>query len=281
MAKEKGIYKRYGLDVNIIAGGYTKDVPTFLKEGKADFAIMYLSSALKERATGTELVNIGQIFQRSEIMLVAKKKSGINSVQDFNGKKIAVWRTVLGELTSGFFLKHNIKASVININEGVNIFLKDAVDICEVMYYNEYNSLINFGIDPEELNKFYLRDYDMNFPEDGIYCMEQTFKKDPELCRKFVDASIEGWNYAISNPEECIQVVKRFQTQENVVDNKAHAEWMLNSMKDLIQPPGKKVIKGELLKSDFDNVLHFLIESKFIDSAPEFSIFSRGTLKHE
>lgn len=276
MAREKGFYEKYGLDVRIINGGYTKDVPTYLKEGKADFGIMYLSTAIKERAGGTSLVNIGQIFQRSEIMFVTKKSSEIKNIQDFNGKKIAVWRTVLEELTTGFLKKHNINAEVIRINEGVNIFLKDAVEICAVMYYNEYNNLINFGIDPEELNVFYFRDYDMNFPEDGIYCMEKTFNEDPELCRNFVKASIEGWKYALIHPEESLKVLRRYQRLENVMDNVAHSEWMLNSMDYLIHPVGKKVKTGELLESDFNNTVKFLTRNKIIDTRPEFSVFFKG-----
>ena len=95
-----------------------------------------------------------------------------------------MWRTILSELTIGFLNKNNIKAEVIPINEGINLFLKDAVDICAVMHYNEYNSLYNYGIDTDELSAFYFKDSGMNFPEDGIYCMEKTLKNDPELCKK-------------------------------------------------------------------------------------------------
>ncbi|HBY02734.1 MAG TPA: ABC transporter substrate-binding protein, partial [Rikenellaceae bacterium] len=281
MAKDKKIYEKYGLDVNIISGGFSKDVPAYLKEGKAHFGIMYLSSALRERAKGTELVNVGQIFQRSEIMFVTKKSSGIKTIHDFRGKKIAVWRTVLVELTSGFLKKHNISAEVININEGVNIFLKDAVDICAVMYYNEYNSLINFGIDSNELNVFYFRDFGMDFPEDGIYCMEQTYKDDPDLCEKFVKASLEGWSYALLHPDETLKVLRAYQKIGTFRDNLSHSKWMLNSMKDLIQPLGKNVISGELLESDYINTAKFLRKNKFIDTIPEFNDFFRGTIKYE
>ena len=277
MAREKGIYEKYGLDVNIISGGFDKDVTEFLKEGRADIGILYLSAAIKKRSENTELVNIGQIFQGSELMYVAKKKSGINSLEDFSGKKIAIWRTVLAELTTGFLNKHNIQADVIRINEGVNLFLKNAVEICAVMHYNEYNSLFNYGIDPDELNVFYFRDYGMNFPEDGIYCMQKTFENDPDLCKNFTDASIEGWNYALSNPEETLSVLEKYQKLENVQITKSHSKWMLQCMKEIIQPNDKKVKTGVLLESDYNNVVKFLIENNAITNGPDYSIFFRGT----
>ncbi len=281
MAKEKGLYEKYGLDVNIIPGGYKKDVPEYLKSGQADFGIMYLAPAIKERVGGTKLVNVGQMFQKTDIMFVAKKSSGIKSLSDFNGKKISVWRTVLNDLTEGFLKKHNIEAEVIRINEGVNIFLKGGVDICAVMYFNEYDELINYGIDPDELELFYFKDYGMNFPEDGIYCMEETYEKDPEMCRDFIKASLEGWEYAISHPEETLETLRRHQQLQTVRCNLTHSLWMLNAMKDLITPADKNTSKGRLLETDYNITLRFLLENGVVTSGEEFSKFYRGIIKDE
>lgn len=276
MAKEKGIYEKYGLDVTIIPGGYEHDVPSSLKSGEADFGIMFLYTGVMERSKGTKLVNIGQIFQRSSIMFVTKKKLGIKTLEDFNGKKIGVWRTIAGELTSGFLKKHNIKAEIVEFDKGINVFLKDAVDITVMMNYNEYHSMINSGINPDEVNRFYFYDYDVNFPEDGIYCMENTFKTNPDLCRKFVKASIEGWEYALANREETNKVINKYKEIVHVSYNNAHSLWMLNSMKDMISSSGKKVEVGNLLKSDYERLTDFLFENKFITNKPHYSDFYKG-----
>jgi NitT/TauT family transport system substrate-binding protein len=190
-----------------------------------------------------------------------------------------VWRTVLEEITVGFLKQNNIQAEVIRINEGVNIFLKDAVDICVIMYYNEYNKLVNFGIDPNELNVFQLKDYAMNFPEDGIYCKEETIDRDPELCRKFVQASLEGWEYAFSNPEETIQIVRRIQKQEQVADNNTHTRWMLSKVHELIQPDVNRTQLGLLDEVDFNNTVLFLLNNKEINEDVKYSEFYRGLIK--
>jgi NitT/TauT family transport system substrate-binding protein len=281
MAKEKGIYEKYGMDVNIIKGGYDKQVTHYLKEGKADFGTIYLTSAIRERANNFSLVNIGQIFQESGIVFLAKKKAGINGIEDLSGKKIAIWRTALEELTVGFLNKHQINAEVIRINEGVNILLKEAVDVCVGMYYNEYNSLINFGLNPDEISVFYFNDFEMNFPEDGIYCMEETYQKDPELCAKFVHASIEGWEYAILNQEETVQVLRRIQKQDNIPDNLMHLTWMLKAVHQLLKPAGKDVAQGELLKTDYDKTVKFLLDQEMINTVPEFYNFYKGFIKNE
>lgn len=286
MAKEKGFYASHGLDVNIISGGKGSDVsdifkivPTYLREGKADFGLMSLATGIKERSENADVVNIGQIFQRSEIMFVAKKKSGINSIADFNGKKIALWRTVNREHTLGFLKKYNIQAEIIPFDAGINLLLKDAVEICAAMHYNEYNRLFNHGIDSTELSVFYFRDYGMNFPEDGIYCMEETLNEDPDMCKNFVNASIEGWNYALSNQEETIKVMEKIQKQENVQFNKTRSTWMLKSMQDVIHPPGLKTVLGDLLESDYNNTVEFLLENHMISNRLDYRGFYRSDIK--
>jgi len=273
MAKEKGIYEKYGLDVTIMTGGYTHDVITSLKSGESDFGVLFLYTGIMERVNGTKIVNIGQIFQRSGIMFVAKKKSCINTLKDFNGKKIGVWRTVATELTTGFLKKHNIHAEIVPFNNAINIFLNDAVDITIMMNYNEYKRLINSGINPDEINIFNFYNYGMNFPEDGIYCMETTFKSDPEVCRKFVEASIEGWTYALANTEETLDVIQKIKESAKVPSDRSHSHWMLNCMNDMIYSSNKNVKEGNLLESDFDYVSNFLYENKFITSKPLYDDF--------
>lgn len=281
MAREKGIYEKYGLDVNILSGGYGKQVPIFLQQGKADFGTIYLTSAIKQRADGNAIVNIGQIFQESGIMFVAKKKSNINSLKDFSGKKIAVWRTVLEEITVGFLKRNNITADIIRINEGVNIFLNDAVDICVIMYYNEFNKLINFGINENELSIFRLKDYGINFPEDGVYCMEEFYNENPELCKKFIQASIEGWEYAFANQEETLQVLRRIQKQEQIADNQTHLRWMLKTIQELVYPENSKVRMGTLSEKDFTNAIRFLINNNDINTEIKYNDFYRGVIEND
>lgn len=277
MAKEKGIYKKYGLDVTILTGGISNNVKTSLESGGVNFGLMFLYSGVMERARGIKLVNIGQIFQRSAIMFVAKKKSGIKTLDDFNGKKIGIWRTTERELTTGFLKLHNINAEIIPFDKGINLFLKGAVDIIVMMEYNEYNQLINSGVNSDEINRFNFYDYGMNFPEDGIYCMESTYNSDPDLCKKFVDASIEGWNYALANIDETIKVIDKYQDAAMVPHNRSHSLWMLNSMKDMISSSGKKVEEGSLLESDFNNLTDFLLGNNFITDKPDYNGFYKGS----
>ena len=264
MAKEKGIYEKYGLDVTILDRGYNENVLTDLVQGKSDFGIIDLLTAIEKRASGEDVVNVGQVFQKGAIEFIARKTSGINTPQDFNGKRIAVWRTVLRAQTLGFIKTRNIRAEIYSVDEGVRFFLKKAVDIIPVMHYNEYNCLINHGIDPGELTLFPLNDFDMDFPEDGIYCLARTYQADPVLARRFVKASMEGWKYALTHHDEAIDVIIKLRLQKKLITNPVHLQWMMDAMPEMIRPKKPGSPGGHLTKSDFDKALAFLFKTQTI-----------------
>ncbi|MBU1726813.1 MAG: ABC transporter substrate-binding protein, partial [Candidatus Omnitrophica bacterium] len=177
-AFEKGIYRKYGLDVTIINGG--PDQPPFklLEEGKVDFGVMWLSTGIEKRSQGIKVLNIAQILQRSGLMLVAKKSSGINDPLDMNNKKVGLWDADFEIQPRAFFKKYGLDVKVVPQSYSVNLFLRDGVDVASAMWYNEYHTIINSGYDPEELAAFFFYDYGLNSPEDGIYVLESTFNKD-------------------------------------------------------------------------------------------------------
>ena len=70
-------------------------------------------------------------------MFVSRKSSGIETLEDFNGKKIGIWRSDFQELPNAFLKKFNIDAEIIPITFTVNLFLMSGVDILCVMWYNE------------------------------------------------------------------------------------------------------------------------------------------------
>lgn len=276
LAKEKGIYEKYGLDVKILTDKQKRDVPEILGKGEAHFGIMNLLTAINENANGMKFVNIAQIFQKSSLEFVVRKEAGINSLTDFNGKKIAVWKTLYKEQINGFLKKYNIEATIYPVNNGVDLFFKKAVEICAVMHYNEYNTLINYGINPEELKVFKLSKLGMDFPEDGIYCTSDTYKNDPMLCKAFVDASIEGWEYALKNPAEALNVIKKIGLNTTIHSNKAHMEWMMACMQTIIIS-GKDIPMGHLQASDYENALNFILPDNNNEPKVTYGEFYRGT----
>ncbi len=272
VAKETGIYEKHGMDVTILRGGPANPACEGLRTGKADFATTFLSTALEQRDKDVKICNIAQIVQKSALLLVTMKSYGIETPLDFEGKKISIWPDFSVQ-PKALFRKFDVDAEIIPQTFTMNLFLRGAVDVASAMWYNEYHTLLNSGINEEELQVFFYSNYDLNFPEDGIYCMEKTLQENCKLCQDFVAASLEGWSYAFSHPDDALDIVMKYVKAANLPTNRVHQQWMLARMKDIIQPLGWKTPMGKMVEEDYNTVADELLKNGMISYKPTYSEF--------
>ncbi len=276
VARDKGFYREAGLDLSILQGGPGKPPFDYLGSGRATFGIHWLSVGIQERASQMAVVNLAQIIQRSALLIVAKKDGGILTPKDLQGKKVGLWEGQFYLPALLFFKKANLSVQIVPNYSSVDLFLKGGLDAMSAMWYNEYHQIINSGFDPDELTAFFFHDFGINFPEDGLYCMEKTFQEDPEMCRAFVEASLKGWLYAFAHKDEAVEIVMKYCQEGGVVTNKPHQRWMLARMQDLILPQGNPEELGKLKPEAYESVARALKEFDLIKDIPSFDGFYRG-----
>jgi len=270
--KELGIFKKYGIDLEIInfQPFYTSN--ELIKTGEADFAAIWLVNAIELKASGVDIVNIAQFSSRSSLMLVTKKSSGINEIQDMNNKRLGIWSGYELQPTT-FFKKFHLNVEIVPIGSTNNLFLNDCIDITAANWFDEYHSIINSGYNPEELNTFFFADYGLNFLEDGIYCLSSTLKNDPQLCVDFINATAESWTFTFNNPEKAIDIVVAAAQKANMPVNRIHQKWMLDRYRDLYFGNGKTTTI--LSKEDYMFAAKVMHESNLIQEITPYEEFFR------
>jgi NitT/TauT family transport system substrate-binding protein len=273
VAQEKGFYRQHGLNVKILRGGPDWPPSEMLAHGRADFGTMQLTGGIIQRARGGKLVDLCQLSQQSALMLVAKKASGILEPKDLNGKKVGLWGEDFRGQLLAFFRKYHLTVKTVPQGTTMNLFLRGGVDAASAMWYNEYHLLLNAGLNPDELTAFFLADHGFNFPEDGLYCLESTYAKKPQVCRAFVQATLEGWRYAFAHPTEALNIVMQYVTAAKVSTNRMHQKWMLERMQTMIMPAGEHGSMGILKRRDYDQVAAALEASALIAEVPPYSQF--------
>jgi NitT/TauT family transport system substrate-binding protein len=277
VALSKGYYRDAGIDLTLLRGGPGSPPFKKLLAGEVTFCTGWLSNGIQERASGMPVVNIAQIIRRSALMLVARKSSGILKPADLNSRKVGLWAEHFYLQPAVFFKRFGLTVEIIPNYTSVNLFLKGGVEATAAMWYNEYHAILNSGLDPDELTVFFFRDYGLKFPEDGLYCLQRAFEEDPDMCRRFVDASLRGWLYAFDHEEEALDIVMKSAEEAHTGTNRAHQRWMLKRMRDLITPEQDPSWLGKLDPAAYDAVGKVLVDFSYINRVPEFDDFSRGT----
>ncbi len=275
-AYEKGFYKNHGIDLELIAGGPDKPALDWLRKQKADFATAWLCTALQNRSHGLQLVNVAQIIQKSALMLVTRKSSGITKPADLNGRKVSLWEGDFSIQPLLFLRQYRLNVEIIPQAYTLNLFLRGGVDAASAMWYNEYHTIINAGINPDELSTIFYDEYGLNFPEDGIYTLEETLREKPEMVCAFVKASLEGWEYAFSHQDEALDIVLKYMEAAKIPANRVHQKWMLERMQDIMRPRKQGAKVGALDRSDFANVADQLFQDGLIEKFIPFDVFYRS-----
>jgi len=276
VAQDKEFFRAAGLgDVEIrwsTAGERCMDSLT----GEASvFCTGWLCDALVRRAHGAPVVHLAQVAQRSAMLLVARRASGIIAPADMTGKRVGLWGGDFDVLPRAFFRKFDVHPEIVPQSNSMVPFLRGAVTVASAMHYNEYHKLLEAGLRPEELVVFTLADYGLDFPEDGLYCHERCWHEHPDRCAALVRAVEQGWDYALAHEAEALDVVLAYCRRAEVRTSRNHQQWMLRSMAGLIRnrSGGARAPWGELSPDVYEAVGRELVEQGLLDAVPPLAEF--------
>jgi NitT/TauT family transport system substrate-binding protein len=284
MAQEKGYYTQHGIDLTIVSGGPDKIVSDDLDTGKIDFGMMFLATAIERHAAGLPIVNIGQIIQHSTLMLIARADSEIEKMADLDGHKVSLWANEF-QIQPRMLFKHlDIEVTIIPQTNSLALFLHKAVSATSAMWYNEYHTLLSSGLRETELKPFFFRDTAFDFPEDGIYCLASTYKKNPQLARNLLQATVQGWQYAFAHEDETLDIIGKRLEAENMPVNRMHQRWMLRRMRDILAGnddgnSGFSLQNCILSTVTFTQTVNHLIDGEVISAPIKWEQFYRGPLQ--
>ncbi|MET3505270.1 ABC transporter substrate-binding protein [Halalkalibacter oceani] len=240
VAKEKGFFEEQGIDVEIIPGGPDVIIEQQVVNGAADVGITAVDSLLVNRDNGLPIISIGQILQKSSNRLVAKKSTGIDSVEKMKGKKIGSWMGSQQFQVLAFLEKHglNPQLDIELVRQGFTMdqFFNDQLDVASASIYNEYHVILENSYTEDDLYVYSVEDAGTAMLEDVLIATEEWAEDNRDLAIRTVRAVIQGWQYAIENQEEAIDIVMSEITDGS--STREHQETMLEEIARLILPEG-------------------------------------------
>lgn len=208
VAKAKGFYEEAGLDVTINPGGPDLVSLPMVTTGADDFGSTGADTVLIARDQGIGVVALATWFQASPVAFMVHSDSGIKGPLDFPGHVIGMFYgdNVETEYMALLAATGVDRASVTEIPGDYSIapFLERRVDIWPVYATDQPNTARREGAD---IGLIVARDYGVQLMGDVLFTTEAFARENPGTVKAFVAATVRGWQYAIANPDEAVDLI--------------------------------------------------------------------------
>ncbi|MGB3909331.1 MAG: ABC transporter substrate-binding protein [Pseudolysinimonas sp.] len=254
VALDQGYFEDEGFDsVDIVPSGGDIVPQDALVAGDVDFAIAWVPKVLGSiEASGVELTNIAQVFQKSGTLQVSWADSGIESVADFEGKRIGSWGFGNEWEIFAAMADEGLDSTTVSITTqdfSMNALLDGDVDAAQAMTYNEWAQVLEVVnpdtgelYQPEDFNVISYEDTAGAMLQDAIWA-DTARLDDPayaDAAVRFLKAIIRGWVYARDNPEDAAAIVydAAINAEAAFPVGPVHQLWQMNEVNKLIWAGG-------------------------------------------
>jgi NitT/TauT family transport system substrate-binding protein len=246
--------------------------------GAADIGVDWVGSLLANRDKGQPLVDIGQFYQSSGMLLISKKSANIKSVGDLKGKKVGVWtggnefefRAALDKYKLDNSIDNNKDMTVIKQGFEMDSFLNGQLDAASAMTYNELQVVYEAGVKPDDLNVISYNAEGVGMLEDHVFVTEDTLKNKKDVLARFLAASQKGWIDAVKDPQYAVDATMK--RADKATTNRDHQVSMIKEVGKLVMPDGLTADKVGFIddakfKTTADIALKYNVISKAAQNA--------------
>ena len=237
---------------------------------------MGAARAGRPRPGQSDLVNIGQTFQRSGTLSVSWADAPVNSPEEFADKKIGVWDfgnefevTAAATEPPAWSQVEDFERVIQPFD--MSLLLNREVDAAEAMTYNEYAQVLETVnpdtgelYQPEDLVVIDYNEVGTAMLQDAIHARASWLAEEgnEEVATKFLAGAFKGWAFCRDNPEECVQ----FTVDAGSTLGMGHQRWMMNEINALIWPSPDGI--GAVPRTPTTRPSQIMLDAGLISEAP-------------
>ncbi|WP_116304205.1 ABC transporter substrate-binding protein [Alkalilimnicola ehrlichii] len=203
-AVAEGIYEDYGLDVTIRMGGPQVNGLQLLMAGRYDFVMGYPIRNINAVNEGLSVVTVAASFQKDPQGLIAHPH--VQSLEDVKGRTVLISSSA--QTTFWPWLKAEYGFSDANARPytfSLGPFLANRELVQQAYISSEPYAAEQGGVTP---NIFLFADHGYPPYATTIETTQGLIEESPDLVRRFVQASLEGWKSYLANPEPGNALIK-------------------------------------------------------------------------
>jgi NitT/TauT family transport system substrate-binding protein len=214
-AKDKGIFAKYGIDLEILTGRGSALAMQVLNQGGADMAYVDVGEMVNSLSKGAQGLAWYGVIQSDPNQIVSWPDKPVRSIKDLAGKTVMTAATE----TFSIYLKYMLQANGVDPNsvtvklvdpaaktssfashlsDAVNLFQTQNIEPVEVQAKTDFVYLpaSKWGANTA-LNATF-----------NLVSMPDYVKANGPLLKKMAKAMAEAWTYTQKNPEAAAQVIR-------------------------------------------------------------------------
>lgn len=216
VADQKGYFKENNIQVELLKGQGSSFAVQVVGAKKEEFGHAAAPSILTAVAQGVPVVSVADLYTTSHMALFATEKSGIKEPKDLKGHTVGLFVGSTTEIMTRALLKKygltDKDVQTVTVKAGGDLPLVTEGKIeAEISYFT--NELAAWKISNPDLKLKIWRLDELGFdvPGEELIVHKDLLKENPDLVRRFVDATMKGARYAKENPAEAVDLlVKAF-----------------------------------------------------------------------
>jgi NitT/TauT family transport system substrate-binding protein len=209
VARDKGFWKKAGLDVSVARGSGSGAAAQAVSAGTFDFGMAATPTVIVQAAKKLPITCIGQINYDALMGIGLLATSPIKTPKDLEGKKLGA-SVSSGEYPflplyaqkAGFELA---KVKLVQIDGKVRerSLMEQQVDAVSAFATSTIPSLAPLGTD---VRFMLFRDAGIEFYGQSLTTQPQRLQKDPSLCAAFVAGALEAIRFTMTNFDEALAI---------------------------------------------------------------------------
>ena len=209
VARDKGFWKKAGLDVSVARGSGSGSAAQAVSAGSFDFGMAATPTVIVQASKKLPITCIGQINYDPLMGVGVLAGSSIKTPKDLEGKKLGA-SVASGEYP--FLPLYAQKAGVdfskvqmVQLDGKVRerALMEKQVDAVSAFALSTIPSLTPLGTD---VRFMLFRDVGIAFYGQALTTQPQKIEKDPGLCAAFVEGAMEAIRFATTNFDEALDI---------------------------------------------------------------------------
>ena len=258
-AKVHGIFEKYGLDVDLQPGGKTTVVAQSLALGRIQFGVANADDVLVARNQDVPMVALMAPIQVGPRCIMVRKDSGITSFEQLKNLTLQIdsGRPYVAFMKGKGLLDDSVKiapyfGSVAQLVAGPG-FAAQGYTFSEPFMAKEQ------GV---EVTQLMMSDIGYNPYASLLVTTEAYTKQHADTCRRMVQASVEGWQKYLSEPQQSNAVILAANKQGLT---KEALDYGVEALKPLCYENGNAEGIGAMNPDRWTQLADTLVDLKLID----------------